>query len=148
MEIKNIDKQKVYCKEFRTSLKEIQKFVAKVPVQLVAEIQKEQLEVAGEQIWRYIGGDGNPDTEFTLQVAFPIKETEKQHEQIKEFETFKCFTGVHHGSWQNFGKTYEKIMGDLMVAGHQMNGEIREIYHTVDFENEERNVTEIQVGIQ
>lgn len=148
MEIKNIEAQEVFCKEFRTTLNEVKNFVAKVPAQLVSEIQKEQLEIAGEQIWRYIGGDGNPDTEFTLQIAFPIKNNQKEHEQINEFQSFKCFVGMHYGSWMNFGKSYEKIMGDLMVAGHQMTGEIREIYHVVDFENEEKNITEIQVGIQ
>lgn len=148
MEIKNINKQKVYCKEFKTTLKEIQQFVASVPAEIASEIQKEGLEITGNQIWRYLGGDGNPDTEFTLEIAFPIKENGKEHKQLKEYDEFKCFTGMHYGAWSNFGKSYEKIMGELMVAGHQMNGEIREIYHVVDFEDEEKNSTEIQVGIQ
>jgi effector-binding domain-containing protein len=148
MEIKNIEKQKVYCKEFKTTLKEIQKFVAQVPAELAAEIQNQGMEIIGNQIWRYLGGDGNPETEFTLQIAFPIKENGETYEQIREYNDFKCFTGMHYGAWSNFGKSYEKIMGELMVAGHKMTGEIREIYHVVDFEDQEKNITEIQVGIQ
>ena len=148
MEIKNINQQKVFCKEFRTTLRDIQQFVAKVPAQLIEEISKEKFEIAGDQIWRYLGGDGDPQTEFTLQIAFPIKANGATSEQIKDFESFKCFTGMHYGSWSNFGSSYEKIMAELMVAGHQMTGEIREIYHAVDFECEEKNITEIQVGIK
>lgn len=148
MEIKSIKKQKVFGKSFQTTFKDIQNFVAKVPAQIVEEIKKEQLEICGEQIWRYIGADGNPDTRFTLQIAFPIKENGSKHEQVMNFDDFKCFSGMHYGSWKNFGKSYEKIIGELMVAGHKMTGEIREIYHVVDFEDEEKNVTEIQVGIQ
>lgn len=148
MEYKQIENQPVFYKEIKTNLKNIAQFVGIVPAQLMEDLSKEGLQTTGSQIWRYIGGDGNPETEFTLQVGIPVAEAPLNDNRFIEFGSFKCASFVHNGSWSEFAKVYERIIGEVMVAGHKMNGETREIYHTVDFENEQNNITEIQIGIE
>jgi effector-binding domain-containing protein len=104
--------------------------------------------VCSPQIWRYLGSDGNPETEFTLQIALPIAEPNTNIEGLASLDTFKCGAFIHEGSWSEFGKVYERIIGEVIIAGFRMTCETREIYHRVDFEVETNNVTEIQIGIQ
>lgn len=145
MERKEIKKQRIYYKEQTTSLKTIHQFVGSMPARVAQEMQEQNLTPVGDQVWRYIGSDGNPNTEFTLQVGFPVEENCNVN---SEFPAFNCITHVHNGSWSEFGKVYEQLIGAIMVEGHQLSGETREIYKVVDFENQENNVTEIQIGIQ
>ncbi len=148
MEQKTIQSQKVYYKTVKTNLRNIQKYVGALPSEIMEKATHLELNICGPQIWRYIGSDGNPETEFTLQVGLPVDGNTDKVEGIGEFEPFKCVTFIHEGSWADFGKAYQRIIGEVMVAGLKMSGETREIYHQVDFENETNNVTEIQIGIQ
>jgi effector-binding domain-containing protein len=148
MEHKQIEMQPVFYKTVKTNLKNIGQYVGNMPAQLMEDLAKEGLQPEGPQIWRYIGSDGNIETEFDLQVGIPVSEKREGDERFSEFEPFKCASFIHKGSWSEFGKVYERIIGEVMVAGHKMNGETREIYHNCDFENEQNNVTEIQIGIE
>ncbi|MDA3867635.1 MAG: GyrI-like domain-containing protein [Salinivirgaceae bacterium] len=147
MEIKTIQPVKVFHKTVKTNLANIHNYVGTMPAQLMEEADNLGLNVCSPQIWRYLGSDGNPETEFTLQIALPIAEPNNNIDNLAKLDAFKCAAFIHEGSWSEFGKVYERIIGDVMTARLKMSGETREVYHQVDFENEANNVTEIQIGI-
>jgi effector-binding domain-containing protein len=54
----------------------------------------------------------------------------------------------HKGAWSDLKFSYEKLIGEIMQNGYKTTNYCREVYHVCDFENEENNITEIQVGIE
>ena len=147
MEIKNVRQTTIYAHEIKTSLKLIGEHVKVLPEKILEEINEKGLTITGPQVWVYNGADGNPDTVFDLTVGFPVNPG-NESENVKILESFKCTSIIHKGDWGKFKETYDKIIGDVFKNGHQMTGESREIYHQVDFENTENNLTEIQIGIK
>lgn len=146
MEIINVNQTKVFGKSVRTSLKTIGEHVKVLPESILVEMNPKGFKPEGPQVWIYLGADGNPDTEFDLLVGFPVSERALD-ENIVALKNFKCVSAIHKGDWASFSETYCKIIEELMQKGLQMTGECREIYHQVDFENVENNITEIQIGI-
>ncbi len=146
MEIKEVKQTKVFGKEIKTTLKTIGEHVKVLPEKVLNEMNQKKFNVEGPQVWIYNGADGNPETEFDLLVGFPVA-NDKMDVNITALEDFKCATIIHKGDWVKFGDTYGQIIGEINKNGLQLTGESREVYHQVDFENLENNVTEIQIGI-
>ncbi len=146
MEIKQVNQTKVFGKEVKTTLKKIGEHVKVLPESILVEMNQRGFKIEGPQVWIYRGSDGNPETEFDLLVGFPVSEKAMDH-KITALDNFKCVTLMHKGDWAKFPESYGKIIGDLHQKGLQMSGECREVYHQVDFENIENNLTEIQVGV-
>lgn len=147
MEIKHIEPLTIYFKQFETNLAGLWQLVGDTPAGLANKLIKDGHEITGSQHWIYYGADGNSDTIFKLDIAFPIKKGQSA-KNVKKIDTFKCATLIHKGAWENFKQSYEKLVSEIFATGHKMTGETRELYHTVDFENPTNNVTEIQIGIK
>lgn len=147
MEIKHVKQSKVFGKEIKTSLKTIGQHVKVLPENILKELNQKGFTAEGPQVWIYKGADGNPETEFDLLVGFPVAK-EKMDVDITALDDFKCAIYLHKGDWANFKEAYCTIIGEVMENGLQMSGECREIYHHVDFENVENNLTEIQIGLK
>ena len=146
MEIKEVKQSKVFGKEIKTTLKTIGEHVKVLPEKVLNELNKKGYNIEGPQVWIYNGADGNPETEFDLLVGYPVAD-DKMDNEITAIDNFKCATIMHKGDWSMFKDTYDKIIGEVMQNGMQMTGECREVYHKVDFEDVEKNLTEIQIGI-
>jgi len=146
MEIKKIKQTKVFGREIKTSLGKIEEHVKVLPESIASEMNQKGFESNGPQIWVYNGADGNPTTEFDLLVGYPVA-AEAMDVDITALEEFNCATLIHNGAWHKLSESYQKVIGEVMQNGLQMTGECREIYHQVDFENVENNLTEIQIGI-
>ncbi|MBI9053556.1 MAG: GyrI-like domain-containing protein [Bacteroidales bacterium] len=147
MEIKQVSQSKVFGKEIKTTLETIGEHVQVLPEQILKELNQKGFSTEGPQVWIYTGADGKPETEFDLLVGFPVA-NDKMDVDITALEDFKCVTTIHRGTWAKFQESYCSIIGELMQNGLQMTGECREVYHNVDFENMDNNVTEIQIGIK
>ena len=147
MEIKQVKQTKVFGKEIKTSLIKISEHVKVLPETIASDMNKKGFQCTGPQIWIYNGADGNPETEFDLLVGFPVNDNAMDY-NITALEDFKCATYMHKGDWGKLGESYCKIIGEVNQGGMQMTGECREVYHKVDFENVENNLTEIQIGIK
>ena len=147
METKEVKQTTIYASEVKTTLKTINSHVKVLPERILEEINQKGLTITGPQVWVYNGADGNPETEFNLTVGFPVN-SKNEEKNIRSLDNFKCATIVHKGEWSNLKLTYDKIIGDVFITGNQMTGECREIYHQVDFENVDDNITEIQIGIK
>ncbi|HVB02315.1 MAG TPA: GyrI-like domain-containing protein [Chitinophagaceae bacterium] len=108
------------------------------------------LEITGPLYWIYHGADGNPDTLFLLDIGLPVTPSENAGPDfiIKRYDSFRCASIVHGGSWAEFPKVYGKLLSEIQLAGLELTGENREIYLNMDFTDEKHNITEIQIGIR
>ena len=149
MEIKTQQPVRVMYGNVTATLNTLKTDVGNVPEDLYTEAGKAGLQPAGPQHWVYIGADENRDTQFSLDMGLPVQgDGTSDKYQVKELPALKCATTIHEGSWDNFAATYEKLIGEVMAKGLKMTNECREVYLNVDMENPEKNITEVQVGIE
>ncbi|MDI3322613.1 GyrI-like domain-containing protein [Pinibacter soli] len=152
MQVKTMPPMTVLYYTTRTTFAGLEDIIGKVPQELQNEANRLQLFISGPQYWFYFGADGKPDTEFTLEVALPIKGDVNQSSayQFKHLSPFKCVAATHEGGWDQLHLTYGKIIPWLFSQGMQMANDLecREMYVNVDFEEQENNLTEVLVGIK
>jgi effector-binding domain-containing protein len=150
METRTIHPIHVLYFETQTSLKEISQHVRHIAHRLYRDAVKNELEITGPVYWIYDGADGNPETIFTLTIALPVSPAPllaSSEFQTKELEKFDCVTDQLYGDWNGLGEAYGKLVSSVLSNQMAMSGQNREIYINMDFENPERNITEIQIGI-
>lgn len=136
--------------ETKTSLKELSQHVRYVARKIYQDALRNDLEVTGPVYWIYEGADGNPETVFSLTIALPVSPSEKILEsefQTKYLDSFNCVTEQLFGDWNGLGKVYGSLISDIFSQNKTLSGQNREVYINMDFENPERNITEVQIGI-
>lgn len=150
MEVRKINPITVLAFTANVTLKDLQQFVRVKARELYTEAVQSSLEIAGPVYWVYYGMDGNPQTEFQLEIAIPVfsGENYKGKFGIKRLEPFKCISSEHSGSWGKLPVTYGNLFSEITEKHFIPSGECREIYKHIDFLQEENNLTEVQVGIQ
>ena len=150
MQTKTIQPIHVLYFETRTSFREILQYVRGEARKLYQDAVRNDLEITGPIYWVYEGADGRPDTVFTLTIALPVtppSHTIDSAYQLKQLETFECVSETLYGNWDGLINTYGALFGEVMAQKLVMSGQSREIYLNMDFENPDRNITEVQVGI-
>lgn len=150
MQTKTIQPLHVLYFETRTSFKDIFRYVRVEARKLYQNACVSNLEITGPIYWLYEGADGRPDTVFTLTIALPVTPPDHAIDspyQFKELETFECVCEQLYGNWSGLVNTYGALFGEVMSRNLTMSGRNREIYLNMDFENPERNITEVQIGI-
>lgn len=149
MERKTIQPMTVLKYSMETTMSTFLQDIGTVPQEIDAKINELGLEATAPHTWNYFCADGSPNKPFILDIAVPVKE-EKGDAGKFTFATFPeliCVVTEHKGPWSELTKTYERFIPEISKNGIQMSGYSREIYHLVDFENQENCVTEIQIGI-
>ncbi|MBX9783642.1 MAG: GyrI-like domain-containing protein [Chitinophagaceae bacterium] len=132
----------------RTTIPQLEQFVAVVAKELYAEAAQQNLLVSGPQYWIYHGMDGNPQTEFTLEIAIPVQgKSNSSKFKTKELAFFKSINYLHEGAWEKMPDSYGVILKHIDENKIPMSDECREVYLNVDFEHPENNRVEIQMGI-
>ena len=148
MEIKTQAPVKVMYTKVKTTLQDIKQYVGKTPMEIKEECDRLGLTTNKIQHWVYKDVDNNPTKEFDLQISLQVDgEADTDKYQFQELPEFKCVTTIHKGPWEKFAATYEQIFANMQKEGIMPTNESREVYHTVDFDNPENNVTEIQIGV-
>lgn len=150
MQTKTIQPIHVLYFETRTSFREIFQYIRVEARKLYHDAIRNDLEVTGPIYWIYDGADGKPDTFFTLTIALPV--TPPSHPidsayNLKHLNAFECISGELYGGWEGLINTYGSLFGEIESQNLTPSGQNREIYLNMDFENPERNMTEVQVGI-
>jgi effector-binding domain-containing protein len=149
MEIKELSNVFVYYKQIRTNLKEIGRFVGITPAKVAEEAIAKGYKIIGPQIWNYVGADGNPETEFFVDICFPIDNIADPNDNGTKY--LDGYTGACYllkGPWCDLGDAYSKLFAQMTEKGLKPTDKCREVYHFCDFENPENCITEIQMGIQ
>lgn len=137
------------CFTTRTTLLTMSQHAPGVAQSLRREADRLNLEVAGPIQWIYTGVNGNETNEFQLEIVLPIRQPGGQPNEFsyRVFPSFRCASYTHTGPWSNFGELYDALFAQLYRGGYQNNGQVREIYAVVDFEDPANCVTEIQLSI-
>lgn len=148
MEIKKIESKQVFFKSLRASLQTLTADVGEIPGVMEVELADLDIQAAGPQEWVYHGSDGDPTTQFTLDICIPVNKIIENNPSFKTIEEKKCATEIHKGAWSNLGTTYEKLFQKISEAGESPSQTSREVYHNCDFENQENSVTEVQIELQ
>lgn len=150
MQTKTIQPIHVLYFETRTSFKEIFRYVRVEARKLYQDAVRNDLEITGPVYWVYNGADGNPDTVFTLTIALPVTppaHTIESNYRLKTLDKFECISEDLYGNWDGLVTTYGSLFGQIMSQNLRPSGQNREIYLNMDFENPDRNITEVQIGI-
>jgi effector-binding domain-containing protein len=150
MDVKVVETVLACGTKVRTSLKTIHEFVGSTPDRLMAELASQGIKPTGSQIWHYTGCDGNPETEFDLLICVPVerKGQDRGGFEFLTLDSLKCACAMHEGAWNDLGKAYEGLKGELVAEGLQMAAVSREVYHRCDFENPANCITEIQLEVR
>jgi effector-binding domain-containing protein len=97
-----------------------------------------------------MGCDGKMDSKFTLEMCVPVNKKGEETDFIRfaELPAVKCVTHKYQGLWAEIGKVYCNLFGDLEKNGYIPTGNIREVYLQWDMEDQQKNITEIQIEIK
>lgn len=150
MEIKKIEQTPVIRFSVRTSLKELNNYTFVVPEALKQKAEELGIATNKPQIWQYTGSDGNPNTEFLLQICVPISKIQGNAGNF-EFATIPAHTfisHIHKGPWNLLGNTYKMLVDEIVSKKLRYTNITRELYVNCDFENQENCITEVQVVLE
>jgi len=150
MQTKEVKPMRVLYATHQTSINGLNQYVRVVARRLYQEACRADLEIVGPVYWIYYGMDGHPDTEFTLEIALPITESNGYSGEFhtKELPAFRCVSALHTQAWEKMPETYGQLIGALTAQGATMSGICREVYLHMDFNAPENNLTEVQIGIR
>lgn len=137
------------CFSTPATLRTLAQYAPGVAERLYNEAAKLGLDVTGPVQWIYTGVNGDETAEFQLEIVLPIRQPGGQSDTFsyQTFPAFRCLSYTYTGAWSDFGEVYDALFGQLYRSGYQNDGRVREIYAAVDFQNQERCVTEIQIGL-
>ena len=158
MIVKDVAPFTVFFHSQQANIAELADLTREIPPRLFLEVEKTGSKINGPISFLYYGMDGNPETEFQLEIVLPVDKAGSGQDEFdfKVLDRFKCISTVLEGSWSLLGQSYEKLVNEAIKAGHNLMFESREIYHNItDAEAEKRkrfespeNITEIQMRIQ
>lgn len=149
METKVVDAKTFLYHEGKTTLNRIMDYANPVVYNVYEEVKKAGLEATGPLEFIYLGAGPDPDKEFTLRVAMPVKE-EKQVSEGYGFlktDTFKCVSYLYKGDVNKMAPVYEGLYLELNNTPLKPANEIREVYCHWEHPESENNLTEIQIGV-
>jgi effector-binding domain-containing protein len=150
METKNINPMHVLYFSTETKINDIVQYVGVIGERLKKDAEANNLIITGPQYWMYHDFTGEPNTLFTLEIAFPIESLPENYTgdfAVKTLEEYKCLSTQHEGDWMQIPATYDKLMNYVKENSIEPKTNSREVYSHVDMEHPENNKIEIQLGI-
>lgn len=123
-----------------------------IPVskQLYQEALAKDLMISGPIHWHYFNFE-SPEKTFTLEVALPVDRSIPDYDgsfHFKRTEEYNCACLTHEGKWDELPKSYDKLVEFALKKGKTPQTHAREIYVQADLNNQDANITEIQLGVQ
>ena len=150
METKEIQAKKVFVAKLKTTLKTIAQESEPVLNALMQDVEKFGIAPAGPLEYIYFGATNDLDKEFDLTIALPVTADAKADEStfsIEEAEAFKCATQVYEGHLDNMMSTYDELFKELDWNKIEPTDQIREVYQKWEGLSSDKNIVEIQIGI-
>lgn len=149
MEKKVVSPKTFLYHEGRTTLKQIHSYANSRVYDFYEELKNSALEPDGPLEFIYFGATDDPEKEFTLQIAMPVKEEKPVSNgyRFKKSAPFNCVSHLYKGNVHEMMPVYENLYQQISTNKLQPVDEIREVYqHWVEPTSPE-NITEIQIGI-
>lgn len=150
METKQVKMTKVIKFSTRATLRDLGKYTGVMPAKLAEKAQALGIACEEPQIWQYTGSDGNPDTEFLLDICVPVSSFSGDPGEFSFYElpAISCLSEMHHGAWMDMETTYQKLMEEMWEKSMHFSSISREIYITCDFINQQNCITEVQAVLK
>jgi effector-binding domain-containing protein len=117
---------------------------------LYKEAIDNKLDISGPVHWHYLNFEGEHKP-FTLEISLPVGGVIPDYDgpyHFKRTEEFNCACLTHEGKWNDIPKTYDKLIEFIATKNRKPETTAREIYVQADINNQEANITEIQLGVQ
>lgn len=149
METKFVSPKVFFYSEGKTTLSKINDYADKAAPELLAEMEKSGIEATGPMEFIYFGVSKAPNKVFTLRIAVPVVK-EKTCSKGFYFQTasaFKCVDQVYKGDINKISSAYDQIFQRIFKNNLQPNDEVREVYLHYEDLTSEKNITEIQIGV-
>ena len=124
METKQVNKIKVMKFSTKATLKDLNQYTGAVPNRLKEKAMSLGLFNGEPQIWQYNGSDGNPETEFQLDICVPVSAFvgDPGEFSFDELPSVRCLCETHKGAWSEMGHTYKKMIGEMMKNSWTFTG--------------------------
>jgi effector-binding domain-containing protein len=138
----------VLYSQHQTTIPQLGQYIGTVVKDLCAEAVQNNALISGAPLWIYHGMDGKPDTVFTLTIAIPIQgQFQSSRFAIKQLPAFRAVTHTHEGAWDTLAETYQEVMHHIDANKIPMTEECREVYLNIDFQQQQYNVVQVQMGV-
>lgn len=113
------------------------------------EMKNKGIEATGPLEFVYLGATNDPEQEFTLQIAIPVKEEKEVSNgySFKKADAFKCISYDYKGDVNQMMPVYENLFQKVFAAQLEPSNEVREVYKHWEHPTSENNITEIQIGV-
>ncbi len=158
MKIKYIEPYAVFFHAQKATIAELAELTEDIPPRLFEEVKKTGSKINGPISFLYYGMDGDPKTEFRLEIAIPVDKEGSCHSDFgfKVLDPIKCIATELDGSWSQLSQSYESLVSEAIQDGHTLMFESRELYHNITTAEAEKrkqfdspdNTTEIQMRIR
>jgi hypothetical protein len=151
MERKTVAPITVLCAPQELTIPEIGTYGERHGRELLADVEKYQLRIAGP--WIFVSHDlpQNGKDSFLLEYCLPVEDGDRYaggRFAIKSLERFPCAYSVYRGRLRHlFTKGYRPLVLDIIASGARFTGESREIYHSWVGRGSADNRIELQFGI-
>lgn len=149
METKIVNPKTFFYSEGKTTLNKIHEHADREVPKLLKEMEMKGIKEDGPMEFIYFGVTNELDKEFTLRISVPVKEekTVSDGYLFSKEGAFKCLSTEYKGDINKILPVYERIFEQIYKNKYQPKDEIREIYHQFENPSSEKNITEIQIGI-
>jgi len=134
----------------KATLKTIMDDIGNLPDEIMQDCQQQEIEIMGPFIFEYRGADGNPETQFDLEMALPVKEGLNYQGKYK-YKTLAPIECVEQRFTGPLSQLEEKGYGPLMNAmqeqGFAIKDTCREVYTKWVEPESPENIIELQMAI-
>ena len=131
IEIKDYPPISAIVAEGQGTIEEIPELMSRLFGLIMEAVQAEGLQPSGPPFSYYYDHDERLGT-TKVKAGIPLSSPGKSRGEIKavEFEGFKGISGIHTGSYDNFGSSYNKLTKEAEKMGYELTWESWEFYYT------------------
>lgn len=147
---KTIDATPVISLTITSTLNTLMEDIAQHPDEMMKECEAQSIEVLGPFIFEYRGACGEPDTEFELEMALPVKKglDYQGKYQYKDMPSLVCVESQFTGPISEIeSKGYNPMMQAMQEQGLTIKDHCREVYTCWEGPESEKNIIELQMAI-
>lgn len=150
IEIKTVPSTTFFVAHTNLKINQIPEYAEKTSSVLWQKAESIGLEMIGSVNFVYFNSTGDPEKEITLEISIPVKEIKDYEGEFKYRESgeFKCASIDYKGSMKGIGEAWENLYNETVKSGYKVINECREIYKEWDSFDSDKNVTELQMGIE
>ncbi len=149
--IKEVPEKQFFCAKKQLKIADVGGFATATLPMLVEKAVQLKLAQNGPIVLSYIGFKGDPEEPFTLEADFPVHAADNDYRgdfYFRALPKFKCASVIFQGPVAGMGAAWGKLVEQAIAAGHQPNGESREVFLSWESPESQNNIIELQFGIQ